>query len=81
MYLFICGLFNEVSSLDYTKVTICPQFSGTVPEIKLMSHADFIPYFAPRFFRKIMHIEIYIEYEIYTVISSQGSIHNGSLLH
>jgi hypothetical protein len=46
--------------------TVRPRFSGTVPEIRLMSRANFVLDVCPRFFKKIIQIEIYIEYEIYT---------------
>jgi hypothetical protein len=45
------------------KVTIHPRFSGTVSKIGLMSKLILS---LTDFLKKIIHIEIYIEYEIYT---------------
>jgi hypothetical protein len=45
----------------YSKVTTCPLFSETVPEIGLGSRADYVPDFVPDL--KIQ-TEIYIVYEI-----------------
>jgi hypothetical protein len=39
------GLIFSGCFVHYTKVTIRPLFSGTVPEIGLTSRADFVPDF------------------------------------